>query len=291
MTERDAASSSVRAIAFHLPQFHPIPENDRWWGAGFTEWTNVTRARPQFRRTPSAASARPTWASTTCASPRRARSRRRWRARTASTASATTTTGSPARGCSSARSRRCARRASPTSRICFCWANENWTRRWDGADHEILIAQNPSRARRRAPYPRPAAALPRSALHPRRRQAAAHRLSGRRAAGRARERATSGATCAGAKGSATSTSARRRPTTPPIPTRYGFDAVVEFPPHGVRTPPSTRRSRCINPDFDGRSSTTASSSSTALARPDPAWRVHRTVMPAWDNTARRPITR
>lgn len=279
------ALDRVRLIAFYLPQYHPIPENDHWWGKGFTEWTNVTKAVPNFVghyqprlpadlgfydlrvpevRDEQAALARKYGIYGFCYY-------YYWFA---------------GKRLLNRPLDEVVRSGHPDFPFCVCWANENWSRRWDGLDAEILIAQEHSdeddlnfiktlepalRDRRYIRVAgRPLLLIYQPSLLPDAARTAEIWRRYCREAG---------------VGEPYLTAVQSLGFTDD-PRGFGFDAAVEFPPHAMAVL-AERPAEMLNPDFQGRFYDYVATADFFMNRPPMPYPFFRTAMPAWDNTARR----
>ncbi|MCZ0942658.1 MAG: glycoside hydrolase family 99-like domain-containing protein, partial [Gammaproteobacteria bacterium] len=279
------ASSPVQLLAFYLPQFHPIPENDAWWGEGFTEWTNVRTATPQFAghyqpRVPIDAGYYDL--SDPDAQRRQVELAKRygvggfcfyfyWFA---------------------------GRRLLETPLLnylndsamdlpfCLCWANENWTRRWDGRDQDLLIGQEHSpeddlqfikyvsRYLSDSRYiridDRPLLLVYRPALFPSAKETVL------RWRGWCRENGI---------GELYVAMVQSFQDLDPRP--YGMDAAIEFPWHTGLPTDVTAHLVPSKSEFRGYVFDWEDYATKCEEQPDQPWTQMRGVMPGWDNTPRR----
>jgi O-antigen biosynthesis protein len=278
------AHKPVRVIAFYLPQFHPIPENDAWWGKGFTEWTNVRPAEPQF-----AGHYQPHVPGELGYYDLRNPSVQRRQIELAQLYGVegfcfyyyrfgrTRLLEKPLENWLSD--------SSLDLPFCLCWANENWTRRWDGLENEVLIAQQysaeddialieevaPYLADRRAIRVdgKPLFLVYRPGLLPSAKATAA------------RWRAWCRANGIGEIFLAYTQSFEHID-----PRHVGFDAAVEFPPNNSHPPNITASTAPLDPQFSGTVydwSIFPARSERYAPRDYPLFRA---VCPGWDSTPR-----
>jgi len=283
----DVRNTNIKLLAYYLPQFHPFPENDEWWGKGFTEWTNVTKARPQF-----VGHYQPHLPSDLGFYDLRNEETMKEQIELAK-----------AYGLSGFifyyywfEGRRVLekpldifiKRRDFDFNFSLCWANENWTRRWDGAEHEVLLGQTHSTEsdenfiRDVVEYMRdpryitvdgrPLLTIYRIALLPELEQTAARwRKISKELIGKDLflvYAMTFGETR--------------------DPKSVGFDAAIQFPPHGIQTEVISHKITPFMNEYSGcvfDYEPLASNARKLLGEVE--HQVIPGVFPSWDNTARR----
>lgn len=273
-------------VAFYLPQFHTIPENDEWWGKGFTEWRNVTRALPQFEghyqpKLPGdlgfydlrnvevmheqARLAREYGISAFCFY-------FYW-------FGGKTLLETPLRNWLNDK--------TIDLKFCLCWANEKWTRTWDGRGDEILIDQKHSPEddiafiEHVAEYMRdprylradgkPILVIYRPGVFELMEVTALRWRDYCRRQG------------IGEIHLAYVQSFER-----PRPNDIGFDAAIEFPPNSSTSSVTTSKVSLLNDLYAGTTLDWREMAESFIRKPQPDYLLHRGINVGWDNEARRP---
>lgn len=292
--EKPSSSSSdklddkqaVKLVAFYLPQYYPFPENDKWWGKGFTEWTNVTKAVPQF-----VGHYQPRFPGPLGYYDLRISEVQEQQAAIAKEYgifgfcfyyywfSGRRLLQTPLDNYINNR--------KITFPYCICWANENWTRRWDGLESEVLISQEHTyendhrfihdvvdifRDKRYIQYDkRPVLIVYRPTLMAEPQRTFDYWRNYVVKQGLNNPFIISARTFGFEK-----------------PESIGLDASVDFPPHNFSYTPITQTVQLLNRQYRGevydyREMVRNNISLTA----DPLPRI-RTIVPSWDNEARKP---
>lgn len=277
-----------RLITFFLPQFHPVPENDLWWGKGFTEWTNVTKAFPNF---------------VGHYQPRLPADLGYYDLRLLEVLKAQAELAQrygihgfcfyyywfDGKRLLERPVEQLLLSDKPDIPFCLCWANENWTRRWDGMEQEVLMAQAHTEEDDVAVIydlirffkddryikidGRPLVLIYRVTLFPDFAKTAARWRKVCREQGLGEIYIAMVESFELAKLNT-------------HPSAFGCDAAVEFPPQGLADikPPT---GDVVNPEFTGFVADYRDIAVKYAARPAPGYTRFKGAMPGWDNTARR----
>ncbi len=285
----------LRFIAFYLPQYHPIPENDEWWGTGFTEWVNVAQARPLFKDH---------------YQPHVPADMGFYDLRVAETrvqqAQLAKSFGIEAfcyyhywfegRRLLQRPFEEVLRSGEPDFPFCLCWANENWTRRWDGSAKSMLLPQSygPDDDRRHMQWLAGAFADPRYVRIDGRPVFLVYRVSDLPDPARTVDVWKSEAQRLGV-GEPYLCAVHSFELDRRDPADFGFDAAVQFAPDFVNIGPGMkplkrkfmRVFRPRNPHRKNKIRDYVEHSRKLLDAPTPPYKRYPCVTPGWDNSARR----